>query len=200
VRPRWFCISPRPCRHPPANAVSKFAEAGALLGRPALFLRHMNASFSIWRVKLACGIGCQAPEAQGIPPATALNILCWDRLGLLIGRVVVSRILTKFRRPPLLWPRRSMSITTYGMLQTTTRQWQHHGLLRRRGHGSGLPDDARHGGARLPAHDRHRHGHRHHVGLDRPRRQPRIIGAIAGTDTTRIKTALLVLPAFSSIE
>ena len=45
------------------------------------------------------------------------------------------------------------------------------GVLCRPGHGAPLSHHPRHGGRRLPAHDGHRHGHRHHLRLAWARRQ-----------------------------
>jgi len=120
-------------------------------------------------------------------------------LGLLIGRVVVSRILIKVAAPTVtLGAAILMSITTYGMLQTndptvaaimvfcagvamapvfpTTLAMVGDAFPRMTATAMGIAITSGWIGLAVSS---------------------RIIGAIAGTDTTRIKTALLVLPAFS---
>lgn len=97
----------------------KAAEAGALLSRPALWL--LSAFLFLY---VACEVGvwnwlANYLETQGITKATALNILSLGfALGLLVGRVVVSRILIKVPAPTVtLFAAILMAITTFLMLQ-----------------------------------------------------------------------------------
>jgi len=99
----------------------KSSEAGALLGRPALFL--LSAYLFLY---VACEVGvwnwlAKHLIAQGVPKDSALTILSLGfALGLLIGRVVVSRILIKIPAPTVtLGAAVLMAITTFGMLQSS---------------------------------------------------------------------------------
>src|ERR1019366_7053459 len=92
----------------------KLSEAGQLLGRPILFL-YVTCEVGVWN---------WLPRhlvAQGIPESRALGILSLGfALGLLVGRVVVSRILIKVSSPTVtLAASILMAVTTYAMLQTT---------------------------------------------------------------------------------
>jgi fucose permease len=178
----------------------KFVEAGALLGRPALFLLSLMLFLYV-----ACEVGVwnwlpKHLEAQGIPPATALNILSLGfALGLLIGRVVVSRILIKVPAPTVtLAAAILMSITTYGMLQTNDPT-----IAAIMVFCAGVamapvfPTTLAMVGDAFPRMTATAMGIAITSGWIGLAVSSRIIGAIAGTDTTRIKTALLVLPAAS---
>jgi MFS transporter, FHS family, glucose/mannose:H+ symporter len=178
----------------------KFAEAGPLLGRPALFLLSLMLFLYV-----ACEVGVwnwlpKHLEAQGIPPATALNILSLGfALGLLIGRVVVSRILIKVAAPTVtLGAAILMSITTYGMLQTNDPT-----IAAIMVFCAGVamapvfPTTLAMVGDAFPRMTATAMGIAITSGWIGLAVSSRIIGAISGTDTTRIKTALLVLPAFS---
>ena len=180
----------------------KFSEAGALLGRPALFLLSLQLFLYV-----ACEVGVwnwlpQHLEAQGIAPSMALNILSLGfALGLLIGRVVVSRILVRIPSATVtLIASVLMAITTFGMLQSndaavaavlvffagvamapvfpTTLAMVGDAFPRMTGTAMGIAITSGWIGLAVSS---------------------RIIGAIAGTDPTRIKTALLVLPAASVV-
>ena len=178
----------------------KFAEAGALLGRPAPFLLSLMLFLYV-----ACEVGVwnwlpKHLEAQGIPAATALNILSLGfALGLLIGRVVVSRILIKVAAPTVtLAAAILMSITTYGMLQTNDPT-----IAAIMVFCAGVamapvfPTTLAMVGDAFPRMTATAMGIAITSGWIGLAVSSRIIGAIAGTDTTRIKTALLVLPAAS---
>ncbi len=98
----------------------KGSEVGLVIGRPALWLLalflflYVAAEVGVWNWLAKYLI------AQGIPEARALNILSLGfALGLLIGRVVVSRILMKVAAPTVtLFSAALMAITTYLMLKT----------------------------------------------------------------------------------
>ena len=99
----------------------KMSEAGALLGRPTLYL----LAFFLF-LYVACEVGvwnwlAKHLISQGIPEKTALNIVSWGfALGLLVGRMVVSPILIKVPAPTVtLGAAVLMAFATYAMLQTT---------------------------------------------------------------------------------
>jgi fucose permease len=178
----------------------KFAEASALLGRPALFLLSM-----LLFLYVACEVGVwnwlpKHLEAQGIPAATALNILSLGfALGLLLGRVVVSRILIRVSSPTVtLFSAMLMTVTTYGMLQTNDATVAAV-LVFFAGVAMApvFPTTLAMVGDAFPRMTATAMGIAITSGWIGLAVSSRIIGAIAGTDPTRIKTALLVLPAFS---
>ena len=100
----------------------KFSEAGSILGRPVLYL--LSAFLFLY---VACEVGVwnwltsYLVKSRNIPESTALQILSLGfALGMLIGRVVVSRILIKVAAPTVtLGSAVLMAVTTYGMLQTS---------------------------------------------------------------------------------
>jgi len=178
----------------------KFSEAGPLLGNLKLFLLSL-----LLFLYVSCEVGVwnwlpKHLEAQGIAPTTALNILSLGfALGLLIGRVVVSRILIRVPAVTVtLAAALLMALTTYGMLQTsdatlasvlvflagvamapvfpTTLAMVGDAFRRMTSTAMGIAITTGWIGLAVSS---------------------SIIGAIAGTDPARIKTALLVLPAFS---
>lgn len=98
----------------------KMSEVGSLLGNPALWL--LSAFLCLY---VACEVGVwnwlvKYLITLGMAESAAKNILGWGfAFGLLIGRVVVSRILTKVAAPTVtLWAAVLMTVTTYGMLQS----------------------------------------------------------------------------------
>ena len=112
-------VTPMPA--PSGERGFKSSEAGALLSRPALFL--LSAFLFLY---VACEVGvwnwlAKHLIAQGVPKDSALTILSLGfALGLLIGRVVVSRILIKIPAPTVtLGSAVLMAITTFGMLQSS---------------------------------------------------------------------------------
>ncbi len=180
----------------------KFSEAGALLGRPALFLLSL-----LLFLYVSCEVGVwnwlpKHLEAQGIAPGTALNILSLGfALGLLIGRVVVSRILIKVSAPKVtLYAAVLMAITTYGMLQTNDATIAAV-LVFCAGVAMApvFPTTLAMVGDAFPRMTATAMGIAITSGWIGLAVSSRIIGAIAGADPTRIKTALLVLPAFSVV-
>jgi len=178
----------------------KFAEAGPLLGRPALFL--LSALLFLY-VSCEVGVWNWLPkhlEAQGIAPSTALNILYLGfALGLLIGRVVVSRILIRVPAPTVtLFAALLMAVTTYGMLQTNDATLAAV-LVFLAGVAMApvFPTTLAMVGDAFPRMTSTAMGIAITSGWIGLAVSSSIIGAIAGTDPKRIKTALLVLPAFS---
>jgi fucose permease len=178
----------------------KFSEAGALLGRPQLFLLSL-----LLFLYVSCEVGVwnwltKHLIAQGIPERPALNILSLGfALGLLIGRVVVSRILIKVPAVTVtLVAAVLMAITTYGMLQTTDA-----GIAAVLVFFAGVamapvfPTTLAMVGDAFPRMTATAMGIAITSGWIGLAVSSRVIGAIAGTDSTRIKTALLVLPVCS---
>ena len=178
----------------------RFSEAGPLLGRPALFLLSL-----LLFLYVSCEVGVwnwlpKHLEAQGIAPSAALNILSLGfALGLLIGRVVVSRILISVPAPTVtLIAALLMAVTTYGMLQTdnatlaavlvflaglamapvfpTTLAMVGDAFPRMTGTAIGIAVTASWIGLAVSS---------------------RIIGGMASGEPARLKTALLVLPGMS---
>lgn len=98
----------------------KAAEAGAVLGRPVLWLLSLFLFLYV-----ACEVGVwnwltSYLVSRGIPEASALKILSLGfALGMLVGRVAVSPILIKVKSATVtLGAAILMAITTYAMLQT----------------------------------------------------------------------------------
>lgn len=178
----------------------KFSEAGPLLGRPALFLLSL-----LLFLYVSCEVGVwnwlpKHLEAQGIAPKTALNILSLGfALGLLIGRVVVSRILIRVPAVTVtLFAALLMAVTTYGMLQTTDATLAAI-LVFLAGVAMApvFPTTLAMVGDAFPRMTSTAMGIAITSGWIGLAVSSSIIGGIAGTDPARIKTALLVLPAFS---
>jgi fucose permease len=99
----------------------KMSEAGAVLGRPALYLLSLFLFLYV-----ACEVGVwnwltSYLTSRGIPEASALKILSLGfALGMLLGRVAVSPILIKVPSATVtLGAAVLMAITTYAMLQTS---------------------------------------------------------------------------------
>ncbi len=187
---------------PPPAGAGRFilADAGPVLGRPILFLLglllflYVGCEVGVWNWLVRHLI------AQGIPETRALNILSLGfALGLLIGRVGVSPILISV--PPVyvtLAASVAMTVTTFLMLRTnnpgaaavlvflaglsmapvfpTTLAIVADAFPRMTGTAIGIVITCGWAGLAVSSH---------------------IIGAIAGGDPKRIRTALLVIPASS---
>ncbi|MGA3043834.1 MAG: MFS transporter [Bryobacteraceae bacterium] len=180
----------------------KVSEAGQLLGRPILFL----LSFLLF-LYVTCEVGVwnwlpRHLVAQGIPESRALGILSLGfALGLLVGRVVVSRILIKVSSPTVtLVASILMAVTTYAMLQTTDAFLA--GILV---FCAGLamapvfPTTLAMVGDAFPRMTATAMGIAITSGWIGLAVSSRIIGAVAGNDPSRLKTALLVIPIASVI-
>jgi fucose permease len=100
----------------------KMSEAGNMLGRPVLWLLalflflYVSCEVGVWN-----WLTSYLTLARGIPEATALKILSLGfALGILVGRMAVSRVLIKVRAATVtLGASVLMAITTYAMLQTS---------------------------------------------------------------------------------
>ena len=114
-------ITPMP--KPSGELAFKGSQIGTVLGRPALYLLSLYLFFYV-----ACEVGVwnwlarYLNEGRGIDKGTALNILSLGfALGLLIGRVVASRILMKASSLNVtLFASIAMAVTTFMMLQSAT--------------------------------------------------------------------------------
>jgi fucose permease len=111
-------VTPMPA--PSGERGFKANEMGAVFGRPVLYL--LAAFLFLYD---ACEVGvwnwlAKHLIAQGIPKSTALTILSLGfALGILIGRMVVSRILIKLPAATVtLGAAVLMAVTTFGMLQS----------------------------------------------------------------------------------
>jgi fucose permease len=189
---------------PPATGERgfKMSEVGALLSRPVLFLLAL-----LLFLYVTCEVGVwnwlpRHLEAQGIPRSRALGILSLGfALGLLVGRVVVSRILIKISSPVVtLAASVLMAVTTYAMLQTSDPFMA--GILVFCG-GVAMapvfPTTLAMVGDAFPRMTATAMGVVITCGWIGLAVSSRIIGAIAGNDASQLKTALLVIPGASVI-
>jgi fucose permease len=193
-------LTPMP---PPSGARSfVFSDIGPVLGRPELFLL---ALFLFLYVSCEVGVWnwlAQHLIAQGIPESRALNILSLGfALGLLIGRVAVSPILISVSAPLVtLVAAVLMTITTYLMLTTksSTVAWI---LVFLAGVSMApvFPTTLAMVGDAFPRMTGTALGVVITCGWIGLAVSSRIIGAIGGGDPTRLKKALLLIPAASAI-
>lgn len=192
---------------PPSGARGfKPSEAGQLVGRPVLWLLALFMFLYV-----ACEVGVwnwlvKHLIAQGVPESAALNVLSLGfALGLLLGRVVVSRILITVSAPTVtLAAAILMALTTYLMLQATgvTLVWIAvfcGGVAM----APVFPTTLAMVGDAFPKGTATAMGIVITSGWIGLAVSSRIIGAIAGTqvkpDPVRLKTALLVIPVFSAV-
>jgi fucose permease len=180
----------------------KTSEVGQVLGRPALWL--LSAFLFLY---VACEVGvwnwlAKFLISRGVPETNALNILSLGfALGLLIGRVVVSRILIKVAAPTVtLGSAVAMALTTWLMLQTNdpTVAWIAvfcAGLAM----APVFPTTLAMVGDAFPVATATAMGIVITFGWIGLAVCSPIIGSIAGGDDTKLGTALLVIPVFSVI-
>lgn len=112
--------SATPMPAPTGERGFKAAEVGQVLGRPALWLLSM---FLFLYVAAEVGVWNWLAKyliSRGVPEKDALNTLSLGfALGLLVGRVVISRVLIKVAAPTVtLGSAVAMTATTWLMLQT----------------------------------------------------------------------------------
>jgi len=180
----------------------KLSEIGVVTGNPALYLLSLFLFLYV-----ACEVGvwnwlAKHLVAQGVPESQALNILSLGfALGLLIGRVVVSRILIKVAAPTVtLYASMLMAVTTYLALQTTNPAVAWVAVFC-----AGLamapvfPTTLAMTGDAFPKATATAMGIVITFGWIGLAVSSKIIGAIGGGDNTKLQTALLVLPVFSVI-
>lgn len=178
----------------------KFSEIGVVVGSPALYMLSLFMFLYV-----ACEVGvwnwlAKHLIAQGVPESQALTILSLGfALGILLGRVVVSRILIRVAAPTVtLAAAVLMAVTTYLALQTrdATIAWVAvfcAGLAMAPVFPTTLAMTA----------DAFSNATATAMGIVITSGwiglavSSKIIGGIAGGDDTRLATALLVLPGFS---
>lgn len=193
-------VTPMP---PPTGARGfKLEEAGKLLGRPVLFLLSL---LLFLYVTCEVGVWNWLPRhlvAQGIPESRALGILSLGfALGLLVGRVLVSPILIKVSSPVVtLVASILMAGTTFAMLQTNDPFLA--GILvfcAGVAMAPVFPTSLAMVGDAFPRMTATAMGIAITCGWIGLAVSSRIIGAIAGNDPSKLKTALLVIPGASVI-
>ncbi len=178
------------------------SEAGAVLGRPILFLLGL---FLFLYVSCEVGIWnwlAQHLIAQGIPEARALNVLSLGfALGILVGRVAVSPILIRVSPATVtLVAAGAMALTTWLALRArgVSGAWA---LVFLAGVAMApvFPTTLAIVGDAFPRMTGTAIGFAITCGWIGLAVSSRIIGAIAGGDPKRLKKALLVIPAFSLV-
>lgn len=184
---------------PPPSASSGFflAHAGPLLGSPLLYL----LGFFLF-LYISCEVGvwnwlARHLIAQGIPESRALNILSLGfALGLLVGRVAVSPVLISVPAIKVtLIASAAMAVTTFLMLRTNKP-----GAAALLVFIAGLamapvfPTTLAITGTAFPQMTGTAIGFVMTCGWAGLAVSSRIIGAIAGGDPRRLKTALLLIP------
>jgi fucose permease len=178
----------------------RLSELGIIVGNPALYLLSLMLFLYV-----ACEVGvwnwlAKHLIAQGIAEKEALTILSLGfALGLLIGRVVVSRILIKVRPVTVtLYASLFMAVTTFLALQTTSTAVAWVAVFC-----AGLamapvfPTTLGMTGDAFPRATATAMGVVITSGWIGLAVSSKIIGGIAGGEDQKLKTALLVLPAFS---
>jgi fucose permease len=187
---------------PGPSAASTFAvsQVGAVLASPALLL----LAFFLF-LYVACEVGiwnwlAQHLIAQGVPESRALNILSLGfALGLLVGRVVVSRVLESVPAlTVILWSSIFMAVTTFVVLQVK-RPWVAGAFVFLAGLAMApvFPTTLAIVVGVFPHMASTALGTVIACGWLGLAVSSRIIGAIAGSDSRRLKSALLIIPGFS---
>lgn len=178
------------------------SEAGTVLGRPILLLLGLSLFLYV-----SCEVGIwnwlvQHLIAQGIPEGRALNVLSLGfALGILIGRVAVSPVLISVPAITVtLIASIAMAITTWFALRTrsVSGAWI---LVFLAGVSMApvFPTTLAIVGDAFPRMTGTAIGFAITCGWAGLAVSSRLIGAIAGGDTKRLKKALLVIPAFSVV-
>lgn len=179
-----------------------FEGAGAMLGRPALWLLaaflflYVAAEIGVWNwlAKYLISRGMSDNQAQNI-------VGSGFAFGILVGRVVVSRILIKV--PPLIVMRISaaaMVVTSYMALETSDPTWAWIAVF-----AAGLamapvfPTTLGVVGDAFPKSTATAMGIVITFGWVGLAVSSRIIGALGGDDPAKLGTALKLLPAVSSL-
>jgi fucose permease len=178
----------------------KLSEVGLVMGNPALYLLSLMLFLYV-----ACEVGvwnwlAKHLTAQGIPESQALTILSLGfALGMLVGRVAVSRILIRISSQNVtLAASALMAVTTYLTLQTKDPSVAWVAVFC-----AGLamapvfPTTLAMTGDAFPKATATAMGIVITCGWIGLAVSSKIIGAIAGGEDQKLGTALLVLPAFS---
>ncbi len=179
-----------------ASMVTDLAAKPALLALALMLFLYVACEVGVWNWLVRHLI------AQGVPEAKALTILSLGfALGLLIGRVVVSRILTDVSPERVLFGSGLlMAITTFGMLQvkSDTVAWVAV-FLAGIAMAPVFPTTLSVVNKRFPETAATAVGIAATAGWLGLVVSSPIIGGIAGDDPRRLKKALLVLPVFSLV-
>jgi fucose permease len=194
------CIAPIPAPVPSPGGA--FAGAGAVLTRPTLYLLG-----SVLFLYVSCEVGIwnwlvQFLKSRGIPEKTALNVLSLGfALGMLLGRLAVSTLFAKISSETvILISSGAMAITTLLLLFTHTSRgaWV---LVFLAGLAMApvFPTTLDIVGRVFPQNAGTAIGIAITFGWVGLAISSRIIGAIAGGETTRIRKSLVVLPVFSTV-
>ena len=183
-----------------------FGDVGSLLGQPILLMLglllflYVSCEVGIWNWLV------QHLIAQGIPESRALNVLSLGfALGLLLGRVAVSPVLITV--PPeivTLVAAVLMAVTSYLVLTIHDAKWAWilvflTGVAMAPVFPTTLGIVGAWADKAFPAMKSTAMGFAITCGWTGLAVSSRIIGAIAGGDTKRLKKALLVIPVFSVI-
>ncbi|MCZ2156929.1 MAG: MFS transporter [Bryobacterales bacterium] len=194
----WFVNAITPMAPPTGEMAFKMSELSDILSRPVLYvialflLLYVAAEVGVWNFLVKHLV------AQGISTESAQSILAWGfALGLMIGRLIASRILMKINPVTVLTAASIfMAVTLYFVLQTSDPTMAAVGVFF-----AGLAMAPVFPTSLGVTGDCFRRGTATAMGIvitagwvgilvSSP-----IIGAIAGTDATQYKTALLILPA-----
>jgi fucose permease len=193
---------------PPATGVQSFvlADVGSLLGQPVLLMLglllflYVSCEVGIWNWLV------QHLMAQGIPESRALNVLSLGfALGLLIGRVAVSPVLITVSPVVVtLAAAVLMAVTSYLVLTVKDAKMAWilvflTGVAMAPVFPTTLGIVGAWADKAFPAMKSTAMGFAITCGWAGLAVSSRIIGAIAGGDTKRLKKALLVIPAFSVV-
>ncbi len=180
----------------------KMSEVGVVLGNPTLYLLAL-----LLFLYVACEVGvwnwlAKYLIAQGVPEATALHILSFGfAFGLLVGRIIASRVLMNVAAVNVtLIVSVAMAITTYMALEATDTTVAAIAVFC-----AGLamapvfPTTLGMTGDAFPKATATAMGIVITAGWIGLAVSSKIIGSIAAGDDKKLKTALLVLPAFSAL-
>lgn len=187
----------------PSGQVSfQASQVGELLGTPALLLL---AAFLFLYVANEVGVWNWLARhliAQGVPEKNAITILSLGfALGILLGRVAVAPVLSSVSPERVLMGSAIlMAITTFGMLQASSPNAAWAAVFL-----AGLamapvfPTTLAVVGGKFPATAATATGIATTAGWLGLVVSSPIIGSVAGDDPRRLKTALLLIPAFSVV-
>lgn len=185
----------------PSGQVSfQVSQVSELLGNPALLLL---AAFLFLYVAAEVGVWNWLARhliAQGVPEKNAITILSLGfALGILLGRVAVAPVLSSVSPERVLTGAAVlMAITTYAMLQTRSPNVAWSAVfLAGIAMAPVFPTTLAVVGGKFPAMAATATGIATTAGWFGLVISSPIIGSVAGEDPTRLKTALLLLPAFS---
>jgi fucose permease len=187
---------------PAGKSSVDFSSVGTLLGTPSLILLslllflYVAAEVGVWNWL------AQHLIAQGIPESRALNILSLGfALGLLVGRVAVSQVLKSVSSETVtLAAAIMMAVTTLWMLRSRDATMAGIAVfLAGVAMAPVFPTVLAMVGLRFPNSVATAQGIAISSGWLGLAVSSRVIGAVAGGDPKRLRTALLVLPAASVI-